>query len=237
MSLPGNVVENSTAYAYDDEDHPYAVTGLSNDDSYTYDANGNMTSRKWNGSVQTLTYDIENWLTGVTGSGTGSFVYDAQGARVKGTVNSQARWYMGDWYEWTGSAGDKYYYLGGLRVAMRDASGNVNTIHGDHLTSAMNTTGSGSKSSTTGCSTQTSRCCACRCGTGAISRPSSRWQHATSCSSSRGTTRRARFRSNSTAPSPRRSRRASTSIWSSSRAESCASSSSQDYREPARAPR
>jgi len=59
-----------------------------------------------------------------------------------GTVGGTTTCYMGDWYEWTSSAGDKYYTLGGRRVAMRTSSGNVNYLHGDHLATTMNTTGS-----------------------------------------------------------------------------------------------
>ena len=73
--------------------------------------------------------------------GSASFVYDGEGNRVKGTVITPTTCYMGEWYEWANSAGTSYYYLGGLRVAKRTPAGQVSYIHGDHLASAMNTTG------------------------------------------------------------------------------------------------
>jgi len=56
------------------------------------------------------------------------------------TVGVTTTWHFGKVYEWDGSAGTSYYFFGGQRVAMRDSSG-VSYIHGDHLTSATNTTG------------------------------------------------------------------------------------------------
>jgi hypothetical protein len=60
-----------------------------------------------------------------------TFVYDADGQRVKGTVGGVTTGYVGNYYE-VGSSIRKYYYLGGLRVAMRDG-GTLSFLLGDHL--------------------------------------------------------------------------------------------------------
>jgi RHS repeat-associated protein len=70
---------------------------------------------------------------------TASFVYDGDGNRVKGTVNGTTTAYVGNYYEWSGSASTmkKYYYAGSLRLAMRTGSGTGTTgllwLLGDHL--------------------------------------------------------------------------------------------------------
>ena len=56
---------NYTAYA---SNHKHAVTTLSNGNSYSYDANGNMITRNVNGYQANLTYDAEGRLVSVTGN-------------------------------------------------------------------------------------------------------------------------------------------------------------------------
>ncbi len=50
-----------------------------------------------------------------------SFMYNGEGRRVKSTVAGVTTAFIGDYYEWRGSAAAsvKYYYAGGVRVAMR----------------------------------------------------------------------------------------------------------------------
>jgi RHS repeat-associated protein len=76
-----------------------------------------------------------NRLTGVSGSATATFVYDGDGQRVKGTVAGVTTAYIGNYYEWTGSAttAKKYYYAGSQRIAMRTGSSTLNYLLGDHL--------------------------------------------------------------------------------------------------------
>ena len=50
---------------YSDGTRPHAVDSLGDDD-YTYDSNGNMVTRPWDGGTQTLTYDDENRVVGVS---------------------------------------------------------------------------------------------------------------------------------------------------------------------------
>jgi YD repeat-containing protein len=74
---------------------PHAVTSAGGN-SYSYDLNGNMTSR--NGA--TLTYDAENRLKSVTqGSQTTTFTYDADGQRVMRKTVTDTIAYIGSHYE------------------------------------------------------------------------------------------------------------------------------------------
>jgi hypothetical protein len=71
----------------------------------------------------------------LSASATATFAYDGDGNRVKGTVGGVTTAYVGNWYEWTGSTttAKKYYYAGGLRIAMRTGSSTLNFLLGDHL--------------------------------------------------------------------------------------------------------
>ncbi|MBK9233072.1 MAG: RHS repeat-associated core domain-containing protein [Anaerolineae bacterium] len=90
---------------------------------YWYDANGNAT-RRINGSQDiTLTYDAENRLTGMSGGVTSSYVYDADGNRVKETIAGVTRVFVGNYYELDNGTVKKYYYAGATRVA--ESSGGV----------------------------------------------------------------------------------------------------------------
>jgi YD repeat-containing protein len=91
-----------------------------------------VTTRVVGGAGYTLTYDAENRLTAVSGGATASFVYDGDGNRVKATVAGVTTAYVGNYYEWTGTAYKKYYYAGGQRVAMSD-NGTLYWLLGDHL--------------------------------------------------------------------------------------------------------
>ena len=70
---------------------------------------------------------------GVTGAATATFVYDGDGNRVKGTAAGVTTTYLGNYYEWNGSAGVKNYYAGSERVAMHDAAGTLYFLLGDQL--------------------------------------------------------------------------------------------------------
>jgi RHS repeat-associated protein len=104
--------------------------------TFVYDANGNMVTRAYGGTTYTLSYDAENRMTGMTGgSVNASFVYDGDGNRVKGTIGTATTIYIGNYLEWTGSTATmkKYYYAGGVRIAMRTGSNNPLWLLGDHL--------------------------------------------------------------------------------------------------------
>jgi len=147
----GNLTSKAgVEYKYQDADHRHAVTHLDGVQKYWYDANGNMTTRKVGSDTYTHTWDNENRLTQVkkNGSTVATFVYDGDGVRVKGTVNSVTTAYAGSHFEWTGSTSTmkKYYYAGGQRVAMRQGSSTVYWLLGDHLGStALTANSSGGK--------------------------------------------------------------------------------------------
>ncbi|MEI2689426.1 MAG: carbohydrate-binding domain-containing protein [Anaerolineae bacterium] len=101
-----------------------------------YDANGNMTHRvRYGEGAIEFIYDAENRLTQATrmGLAQATFVYDGDGNRVKATFGSMTTVYVGSIYERdNGSAVRKYYYAGGVRVAMR-TGGQTYYLLGDHL--------------------------------------------------------------------------------------------------------
>ena len=130
---------------------PHAVSSAGAN-SYSYDCNGNMTSRNIGGQNYTLTYDAENRLTAVSGAATASFTYDGAGNQVKGTVGGVTTVYVGNYFEWicrrslrslqqtiVGSINTmvKYYYAGSTRVATRTGAGANETgllwLFGDHF--------------------------------------------------------------------------------------------------------
>jgi RHS repeat-associated protein len=109
------------------------------DNSYCYDQNGNMVQRvisDTNYITYTLTYDAENHMTGYSGgSVSASFVYDGDGQRVQATLNGVTTQFVGSHVEWQSSTTDmvRYYYAGGVRVAMRTGADGLVWLVGDHL--------------------------------------------------------------------------------------------------------
>ncbi|HEY81024.1 MAG TPA: hypothetical protein G4O05_08130, partial [Caldilineae bacterium] len=72
------------------------MTSTSDGQSFGYDANGNMTNR--NGAI--LTWDAENRLENLTEGGrVTTFVYDADGRRVKKETPWGTTYYVGEQYE------------------------------------------------------------------------------------------------------------------------------------------
>ncbi|MBU1879441.1 MAG: hypothetical protein KJ734_10870 [Chloroflexi bacterium] len=81
---------------------PHAVTSTSGGGSLSYDANGNMTSRREATGQPTYSqvFDAENRVSQVSGNGqTTTFTYDGDGARVKKVDASGTTVYVGNHYE------------------------------------------------------------------------------------------------------------------------------------------
>jgi RHS repeat-associated protein len=69
-----------------------------------------------------------------------TFIYDGDGKRVKSIFNSTiTTYFVGNYYEVSGSTVTKYYYAGTQRIALR-SNGVVNYLLGDHLGSTTLTT-------------------------------------------------------------------------------------------------
>jgi YD repeat-containing protein len=116
-STTGNLASKAgVSYTYD-TNHPHAVASLSNGNSYTYDANGNMTQRVVNGQTFNLSYDAENRMVGVSKTGlSATFVYDADGKRVQSTINNVTTKFIGSHYEIEGTTVRKYYFAGSTGI-------------------------------------------------------------------------------------------------------------------------
>jgi|GEM_PF-1892942 len=99
----------------------------------SHGSNGNPTSQVVADPDYLWIYDAENRLTGVSGAAAATFVYDGDGNRVKATFGSTTTIYVGNTYERdNGSTVRKYYYAGGVRIAMR-SGGQTYYLLGDHL--------------------------------------------------------------------------------------------------------
>jgi len=142
---------------------PHAVTNVTPEtgspDTYSYDANGNMTCRIENGVTYTHAYNAENSASSIAkrsgdcATGTilesWSFAYDGDGNRVStahftglsGTPDSTTSYYMGGAYEVKDSAIKKYYSIAGMMVAVNDGTA-VQYLLTDHLGSTVAVTNS-----------------------------------------------------------------------------------------------
>src|SRR5690349_14986766 len=90
--------------------HKHAATALSSSDSYSYDANGNMTTRVEGGITYAQTFDAENKLISITVGGlTTQFIYDGDGNLVKKIKTD----------------GSKTLYVGGIYEVDKNSGGTV----------------------------------------------------------------------------------------------------------------
>jgi RHS repeat-associated protein len=98
--------------------------------SYGYDGAGNMTSRTGSNPI-TCTYDLENRLTGISGSTNASFVYDTFGNRRAATRNGVTTKYVLDLHgpmsqvlmEADASGSPRVYYVYGIGLISRIGAG------------------------------------------------------------------------------------------------------------------
>ena len=154
----GNITSFAgNTYTYGSAAHIHAVTAITGGQSFGYDANGNMTSRTDLTGTYTQIFDVENRLTSVTKTGTGTttFAYDAGGNRVKTIQPNGSTLYtpFPNYEEETRSGGVTIkrttYAIAGQVIAVRvtgdPASGNngISYFFNDHA-SALLSTGLGS---------------------------------------------------------------------------------------------
>ncbi|MGK5545584.1 RHS repeat-associated core domain-containing protein [Streptomyces sp. URMC 127] len=113
-------------------------------DSYTYDPTGNTATRTLKGDIQTLEWDAEGRLVGVSESKEGkttkkvSYLYDADGQRLIGQTDTETTLYLGA-TEITLAKGastpkaTRYFDLGNGVQAVQTDDGNASFVIGDHL--------------------------------------------------------------------------------------------------------
>jgi len=124
--------------------------------TYSYDANGNMTSGPdltdpAQVRTRTITYNGDNMPAQITVDGnTVDFVYDGSGVRAKKTVNqTNATYYIGKYYEKRNGVVTKYVFAGNTRIAKIKGT-DVFYFHKDHLgSSTLLTNASGTVVETT----------------------------------------------------------------------------------------
>ncbi|MBV6465803.1 MAG: hypothetical protein PGMFKBFP_01088 [Anaerolineales bacterium] len=132
---------------YLDSSHVHAVTNA-NSNTYSYDSNGNQTTRHIGNDTFHLIYDAENRLVEVKKNVTtiAEFTFDGDGKRVMSVIDGETIRFVGGYYERKGSEITKYYMAGAARVAMRKytipQSMTVEYMLGDHLGSTSITTDS-----------------------------------------------------------------------------------------------
>ncbi|MEM7533540.1 MAG: hypothetical protein AAF639_15260 [Chloroflexota bacterium] len=116
----GNLTNYNGASSTYSSSQPHAVTAA-HGNSYGYDANGNQTTRTISGMPHTMAFDYENRITAVKQGSTtiATFVYDAEGNRVKGMVNGVTTFYIAGNYEHENGASTTYYSGAGGAIAMR----------------------------------------------------------------------------------------------------------------------
>ncbi|GER81168.1 MAG: hypothetical protein M5U11_08270 [Anaerolineales bacterium] len=105
---------------YLDSNHVHAVPNA-NGNTYSYDSNGNQTTRHIGSDIFYLIYDVENRLVEVKKNNVAisQFTYDGDGKRVMFVIDGETVRFVGGYYERKGSEITKYYMAGALRVAMR----------------------------------------------------------------------------------------------------------------------
>ncbi|MBV6396394.1 MAG: tRNA nuclease WapA [Anaerolineales bacterium] len=144
--VTGNLkIKGDMTLDYLDSSHVHAVTNA-NSNTYSYDSNGNQTTRNIGSDTFNLYYDAENRLVEVKKNGAtiAQFTFDGDGKRVKSVVNGETILFVGSHFELEGSQATKYYFAGASRIAIRKytvpQSMTVEYMLGDHLGSTSITT-------------------------------------------------------------------------------------------------
>jgi RHS repeat-associated protein len=139
----GNIILKSDVGTYSYGDYsvrPHAVQSAG-PFTFTYDANGNMTSRTGGGdsiSIPSDKWNYDNKPTQIQrGATTITLTYDGNGQRVKKQSSvSGTTLYFGELYEVRGGAGTIHLFAGNRRVASVFSDGRTQFYHTNHLGSA-----------------------------------------------------------------------------------------------------
>ena len=104
----GNIYsKGANVYGYD-LNQPHAVRSYGSQQTYSYDANGNMTSRTVGGTTYAMGYDAENRMTSISGGSlTARYVFDGDGRRVLSVVGDTRTLYVNEYFEVTMENGAK----------------------------------------------------------------------------------------------------------------------------------
>ncbi|XXU32019.1 RHS repeat-associated core domain-containing protein [Sorangium sp. So ce887] len=125
--------------AYDDPQHPHAVTGAGTD-RFSYDAVGNQIARPGGVTVRYTPFDLPETIT--QGTSTVSFAYDGDQQRIRKTTPDEETLYFGDLYERvtdaaSGRVEHRYHVHSPERVVAivtRGGAGDgTRYVHVDHL--------------------------------------------------------------------------------------------------------
>jgi RHS repeat-associated protein len=138
----GNITYKSDVgtYSYTYSNRPHAVQSAG-PFTFTYDANGNMTSKTGGGvniTINPQDWNYDNKPTRIqNGSNIIDFVYDGNGQRVKKTSPSQTVFYFGELYELRNGVEILHLFAGSRRIAsIRLTDGKNQFYHPNHLGSA-----------------------------------------------------------------------------------------------------
>ncbi|WP_051803121.1 RHS repeat-associated core domain-containing protein [Actinocatenispora sera] len=131
--------DSTTTYTYNpDSPQPHALQStsttsgaLTESTSYTYDADGNTTSRTIGSNTQTLDWTIDGRLSTATSQSSGdstNYVYDTDGNRLVQHTATDATLYLPGMelrldYATSAVTGTRYYSFAGRQIAQRTASG------------------------------------------------------------------------------------------------------------------
>ena len=148
-SPTGNVLRhNGTQYLYDNTTFPQAATTFGSS-TYTYDQNGNLSSKDDGSVISTFTYDWNDRLGNVQEDGTtiADYTYTDARQRLSKTTDGSTKWYINNQTEYDGTDYQNYIFAGNNRIATLNTDG-ITYNHTDHLqSSSLETNQSGSVTS------------------------------------------------------------------------------------------
>ncbi len=135
------LTHNADAYSYTDGTFPQAATSFAGK-TYTYDDNGNLSSKDDGSVVSTYTYDWNDRLSNVKNDGTtiADYAYTDARQRLSKSVGTSTKYYINNYVEYDGDYAN-HVFAGAHRVLTSDTDG-IHYTHKDHLQSTSLTTDS-----------------------------------------------------------------------------------------------